>query len=287
MRTFLFFSLSLLLLCSCQDYGKLEKKGDLDRSLAEISGLAVFSNDSLIYTATDHGNPNSIYGLNPSGNIIREITISNAPNEDWEDLTKDSNGTLYISDTGNNENDREDQFIYIIPNFANLAQQRESLKAQKITFTLSDQENYPPSLKNLYFDLEALIYKDDNLYMFTRNRSRNFDGITKVYKLPALPGTFEAELIDEYYVCDDLNTCAITGADISADGSKIALLTTNKVLILSDFDGERFFSGNIKTYDLGYNSQKEGVSFKNDSTLYLVDERRAQTGGNFYEFSLD
>ena len=275
-----------LFFISCQDYGQLEMKGSLERRLAEVSGLALFEGDTLIYTATDHGNPNIIYGLDTSGNIVRELKISNAPNEDWEDLANDAEGTLYISDTGNNENDREDQFIYIIRNFNELPHDATSATAERLTFTLSDQEDYPPDLKNLNFDIESLIYKEEYLYLFTRNRSRNFDGVTKVYKLPALPGNFEAELIDEYYVCDDLNTCAITGAAISSDGKTIALLTTNKVLLLSNFKEEKFFSGDITTYETGYNSQKEGVAFKNDSTLYLVDERRAQTGGNLYEFSL-
>mgnify|MGYP000044099926 FL=1 len=112
MLRFLIGASFALFLISCQDYGQLEMKGSLERTLAEVSGLALFEGDTLIYTATDHGNPNIIYGLDTSGNIVRELKISNAPNEDWEDLANDAKGTLYISDTGNNENDREDQFIY-------------------------------------------------------------------------------------------------------------------------------------------------------------------------------
>ena len=285
-KTIFYFAL-ILSICSCQDYGNLDKKGGLARNLAEVSGLALFENDTLIYTATDHGNPNHIYGLDGSGNIQREIVISNAPNEDWEDLTTDPKGTLYISDTGNNENEREDQFIYIIQNFASLAASRDTLQAKRITFKLSDQKDYPPDLNNLNFDIAALLYKDENLYMFTRNRSRHFDGITKVYKLPARPGNYQAQLIDQYFVCDDLNTCAITGVTMSPKGDRIALLTSDKVIMLSQFEGENFFSGKIETYDLDYTSPKEGIAFKNDSTLYIVDERRAQTGGNLYEYSLN
>lgn len=281
-----FYLTLFFIVCSCQDYGNLNKKGGLTRDLAEISGLAVFQNDSLIYTAADHGNPNHIYGLDADGNIQREIVIANAPNEDWEDLTTDSEGTLYISDTGNNENEREDQFIYIVENFARRAATSDTLNAKRLTFTLSDQKDYPPDLNNLNFDIEALLHYDGNLYMFTRNRSRNFDGVTKVYKLPAQRGNYVAQLIDEYTVCDDLNACAITGAALSPDGSKIALLTSDKVLLLSNFKGEKFFSGSIETFELGYSSPKEGIAFKNATTLYLVDERRAQTGGNLYEFSL-
>ena len=274
--------------CSCQDYGELKKIGSLKtRSLAEISGIVTFKGDSLIYAIADHSNPNFIYGLDKTGEIQREIVVANAPNEDWEDLASDDMGNLYISDTGNNENDRKDQFIYIIKDFKNSVKKTDTLTASKIAFTLSDQKEYPPSLKELNFDIEALIYKDNYLYMFTRNRSRNFNGLTKLYKLPAREGTYEAQLLDSYTVCDDINTCAITGAALSPDGKIIILLTSDKILKLTNFTGEQFFSGDVTNLPFGYRSSKEGVTFKDDSTLYIVDEIRAQTGGNIYEFKLN
>ena len=45
--------------------------------------------------------------------------------------------------------------------------------------------------------------------------------------------------------------------------------------------------GNIHTIDLEHTSQKEGVTFKEDNTLYITDERRKKTGGNLYEFTLE
>ncbi len=281
------FALCILAsLIGCQDFGELNKIGSLTRSLSEVSGIATFNNDSLIYAIADHGNPNTIYGINTRGKVMREIIIKNAPNEDWEDLATDYDGNLYISDTGNNENDRADQFIYILDDFKNSISKADTLNASKITFTLSDQVNYPPNLSDLNFDIEALIYKESYLYMFTRNRSRNFDGVTKVYKLPARPGDFEAQLIDSYTVCDNLETCAVTGASLSPSGKTLILLTADKVLKFTGFEDEKFFSGYVQSIPFGNTSLKEGVTFKNDSILYVVDEIRAQTGGNLYEFNL-
>ncbi|WP_028375890.1 hypothetical protein [Leeuwenhoekiella sp. MAR_2009_132] len=283
---YILVTLLLVSFTSCQNYGELTKIGSLTRDLAEVSGIATFSNDSLIYAIADHGNPNSIYGITKTGEIRREIVIKNAPNEDWEDLATDYAGNLYISDTGNNENDRKDQFIYILDNFKNSIKNSDTLSASKIVFTLSDQKEYPPNLRDLNFDIEALIYKDAYLYMFTRNRSRNFDGITKLYKLPAREGAYEAQLIAKYTVCDNLETCAITGAALSPNGKTLILLTSSKVIKFSGFKNDNFFSGYVESIPFGNTSRKEGVTFKNDSTLYVVDEIRAQTGGNLYEFNL-
>ena len=271
----------------CKNFGKLTLEGNLTRSLAEASGIATFQGDSLIYAIADHGNPNHIYGIDSTGYITREIIVKNAPNKDWEDLATNRKGTLYISDTGNNDNDRKKQFIYILDDFTNSIDEIDTITARKITFTLSDQKKYPPDLKDWNFDIEALAYKDEYLFLFTRNRSRAFDGITKLYKLPALEGTFEAQLLDTYYVCDDLSTCAITAADIAPDGKTLVLLTSDKLITFTDFQGDQFFSGKVKSLPFDNKSQKEGVAFKNDSIVYIVDERRAQTGGNLYTFKID
>jgi hypothetical protein len=52
----------------------------------------------------EDSNANKIYGLNPKGKLEKSITIQNAENIDWEEITKDKEGNLYIGDFGNNEN---------------------------------------------------------------------------------------------------------------------------------------------------------------------------------------
>jgi uncharacterized protein YdgA (DUF945 family) len=61
----------------------------------------------LLWVIEDSGNANKIYGLNQTRkNItIRMLKI------DWEEITKDKEGNLYIGDFGNNEN-KEDLCIY-------------------------------------------------------------------------------------------------------------------------------------------------------------------------------
>ena len=282
-----FFGLIFLLILGCQDYGNIDKKANLSRSLAEISGIASFENNPLIYAIADHGNPNNVFVIDSTGFIAQQIVIANATNEDWEDVATDRKSRLFIGDFGNNENDRKEQAIYTIDNFPSFKKEIDTAFAKKTTFTLSDQENYPPSLKDRNYDIEAFIYKDESLYLFTRNRSRNFDGTTKVYKLPAKEGSYVAQLITSYKICGDEKDCFVTGATLAPDGETVLLLTYNKIFRLTGYTGDKFFTGKIEQFNMDYSSQKEGICYKNNHSVYLADERRAQKGGNLYSYEIN
>src|SRR5690606_37593404 len=114
-------------------------------------------------------------------------------NIDWEELTKDSDNNLYIGDFGNNDNERKNLVIYKI-SVVNRVQDKE-VKAEKISFEYPEQKDFPPKKKHRYFDAEAFFYRDGYFYLFTKNRSKPFDGICFLYKIPAIPGHHKAERI--------------------------------------------------------------------------------------------
>lgn len=61
----------------------------------------------------------------------------NAPNTDWEDLTMDDKGNLYIADVGNNLNERKD--LCVLKLNANSAFQSDSINVEKIYFSYAGQ----------------------------------------------------------------------------------------------------------------------------------------------------
>ena len=275
----------LLAFASCQDYGNMDKKTTLSRDLAEVSGIAVYKGSPTLYVITDHANPNIIYGLDTDGNIVQQILVANASNEDWEDLTTDGKNRLFIGDFGNNDNKRRDQTIYTIKNIENYKHKKDTAYATKTTFTLADQRNYPAKLDNRNFDIEAFIYREGYFYFFTHNRERkNFDGMLKVYKIPAKEGNFKASPIASYTLCDDDINCAVTSAVLSEDGKTLLLLTYNTIYKLTRFTDDDFFGGTMKRFSLGHSSKKEAIAFKDSTTVFIADERRAQSGGNLYEY---
>jgi len=275
-----FFFLTVFFSCQKKGDSNLLLINDLPDSLSEISGITSFDGSPHLYAINDSGNEQVLYKIDSTGKTMQEYKVPNSVNIDWEDLAYDQK-TLFIGDFGNNKNDRKDLSIYKVSNLDS-----ENLDVRKVMFYLEDQKKFPPGKKKRNFDIEAFIYRKGYFYLFTKNRSSKFDGTTKVYKVSATEGKQVARLVTSYATCSDYHDCFITGAAINNNGSKIALLTYNKVFILEKFKGDQLFKGTISKLKLNHYSQKEGICFKNDSTLYIVDEKRKGTNSRLYELSI-
>ncbi|MDR9457479.1 MAG: hypothetical protein RI572_08720 [Salegentibacter sp.] len=276
--------LAIFLLWSCEDYGQLKKIQHLPATLKEVSGMEKFPKSDLIWMINDSGNKNILYGLKPGNSTLKTIAITNAENKDWEDLARDTTGNLYIGDFGNNRNKREDLVIYKVKNPEGNTSGKTT--ATKIIFDLEDQTEYPPKRKNRNFDIEAFVHLNGNLYLFTKNRSSKSNGVSKIYRLTDQPGESTAKLIGEFQSCKK-KSCWITGAAVSPDRKRLALLTNKSVHIISDFKDDNFTTGKTTHLEFGHNSQKESIIFKDDSTIYVADEQTGAFGRNLYEFSLN
>jgi hypothetical protein len=272
---------SFLLLLSCQNFGQLILITDLPKDLKEVSGTEIVPKSDLIWMVNDSGNKPVLFGLNFRGEILKEIDIR-AKNNDWEDLASDENGTIYIGDFGNNSNKRKNLSIIIVEQ--NELDEKKA-EVDEIEFEYPNQTAFPPKNKNKYFDTEAFFYFKSALYLLTKSRVEGNYGKTTLYKIPAKKGKYTAEIVDEFESCKDLG-CWITSADISPNRKKVVLLSQKKVLIFSDFKEDKFLSGKVTTINLIHHSQKESITFKDDHTLLITDERANGVGGNLYELKI-
>jgi hypothetical protein len=283
MKQFIFLPAIVLLLSSCSgnSQDKLKVLGDL--SLKEVSGLEYIKNSEL-WGLEDSGNKNKIYRFDETGNIIHEIKITDTKNNDWESVTADGEGNLYIGDFGNNKNDRKNLAIYKINN-TDLGEANAAPSAV-ITFYYPEQTEFPPKKRQLIFDCESFLEYKGNFYLFTKNRSTGFDGTFQVYKVPNKAGNHAAKLLGTLKSCNIFNKCAITDADISPDGTMIVLLSGDKIWELTNFSENSFAKASMKMISLNGFSQKESVCFKDAKTLFIADEKDKNTGGKLYEFKL-
>jgi hypothetical protein len=272
---------SLFLFLSCQNYGQLTLIADLPNDLKEVSGTEIAPKSELIWMVNDGGNKPVLFGLNSKGNIIKEIKIR-AKNHDWEDLASDDKGTIYIGDFGNNSNKRKNLSIIIVEQNE---LDEEKAEVDEIAFKYPNQFEFPPKNKNKYFDTEAFFYFKSALYLLTKSRVAGNYGKTTLYKIPAKKGKYTAEIVAKFESCKE-RECRITSADISPNGKKVVLLSQKKILIFSDFKDDQFFSGNATTINLRYRSQKESITFKDDHTVLITDEKAHGTGGHLYALKL-
>jgi len=276
------FFLLIVLITSCST-GKLEVIADLPSILKEASGTEITRNSDFIWLLNDGGNKPQLFGVDTLGTIKKQLDI-NAKNTDWEDLTSDKEGNLYIADFGNNASSRKDLSILKIK--SSDLKSDSIINVERIEFKYPNQKKFPPKKKQLYFDSEALIHYNDSLYIFTKSRVKSDYGKTNLYKIPAVPGKQTAQYISSYTTCNNMD-CWITSADISADAKKIVLLTHKSAWVFTDFKGDNFFNGTATELSFDHESQKEGVCFKDANTLYIADERSHGSGGNMYEFKLN
>ena len=85
----------LFIIGSCKDVGELEVKVKLPEILEEVSGIQYSQKEDAFWMLNDSGNSPSLYLVSEQGELLRNLQI-NAENTDWEDITKDQQGNIYI-----------------------------------------------------------------------------------------------------------------------------------------------------------------------------------------------
>jgi len=95
-------------------------------ALREASGLvASHRYAGVLWAHNDSGDQPRLFAFRRDGVAVlpnrvtdparyRGITIDNARNYDWEDITIDPEGRLYIGDIGNNDSARRNLAIYVV-----------------------------------------------------------------------------------------------------------------------------------------------------------------------------
>lgn len=270
----------------CQrDSSIIKEEYALPKHLKEVSGIVFTNSSQLSWVLEDSGNANKIYGLNNKGILEKSITIAQTQNIDWEDITKDSKDNLYIGDFGNNANERKDLAIYKIDKDS--LNNESVIPSYKISFVYPEQTQFPPKKTKLLYDVEAFIEYKNNFYLFTKNRSKGFDGTILLYKVPNKAGFYQAQLLGQFKAEGDYQNAAITSASISPDGKKVVLLSHSQLWIFQNFTSDNFFLGKVNRVSLNHFSQKEAICFKDNKTLLMADEKTKKIGGKVYQLDVN
>lgn len=220
----------------------------------------------LFWTLNDSGDYARIFAINSRGEAVRPSWIKNykgikiydAYNRDWECLTEDDRGYLYIFDAGNNFNYRRDLAFYKLTE-PNPSLSDETGIIAKYPFRYPDQTAFPPSEENLNFDAEACYFDSGALYLISKNRGL---GKARIYKFSAFRPS--EENVPEISASFDFEGM-VTDAAVSPDGRQLAVLTYDYIWLFEKKDGN-FFSGRSwkKKINLG---QCEGIAFEGEKLL--------------------
>lgn len=280
MKKYLIFFLVIL---SCkQDYGNLTYVAKLPKLMEEVSGIQYDPSREAFWMLNDSGNSPSIYLVTEQGKILKEIKL-NADNIDFEDISQDKEGNLYVGNFGNNFNNRKD--LQILKISKEDLEKGEEIEVRKTFFSLPEQTEFPP--KKMYYDMEGFFEWNGFFYLFTKSRVKKQIGRTFLYRIPNKEGAFQAERISDFTTCKGKG-CWITGADISDDGKIVALLNHKSAWVFTNFKNDDFFSGDAKKFKFKHNSQKESITFKSSNEIYLADEDESgfNKGRNLYSLEI-
>lgn len=271
MNRLLHFGLVFFVLTACSKYTITTYK--LPKELREISGLSSF-NDSVLIAHNDGGNEPLLFFLTKKGKIIHSCTLPNVKNIDWEDITIDPKGIIYIADVGNNLNNRTD--LSIVKVDGNLAIKQDTCSAEVIHLSYAKQTSFPPKRDALNFDCEAIAWRNDSLFLVTKPRNIPWIGFADLYAIPTIKGKYTLQPIDSLMIgSTGWKKDAPTALEIN--GNKALLLTYNRMIFIEIISGKwkqksSFVFNNI--------SQKEAITM-DAKAIYIAAEKHRILGGPF------
>lgn len=255
---------------------------ELAGPLFESSGLLIV--DGQVWTHGDSGNPNKLYRVDPSsGAILRELTLANASNVDWEEVSSDEQW-VYVGDIGNNYGNRTDLRIYRFPLEQLLDPAITSVLVDTIGFAFADQSNFTPIALGTNWDCEAFIAHGDSLYLFTKNWA---DLRSYVYALPAEPGMHMAQRRDTLE-----SMGLITGAALDRDRDVLVLLGYDLLMHpfvwrFSGYSGTDFFGGLAQYHTLALAAaQTEGIAWVAPDTVFFTNEAEDSGSARLWRLAL-
>lgn len=261
---------------------QFQKAFTLTDSLEEVSGMA--TDGTYIWMLNDSGNEPLLFEY--SGRSFLGAYRIEAENRDWEALTMDLEGNLYLCDIGNNQNDLPKRQIYRI--------RKQDIDHQFGTITpdtlhISIKEPFPIAKYHRDYDWESAIYYRGALHTFSKNRCDPYDEKVIHFELNSIDSnSCFAKPIDTTNVRGFLKELVwITDACLSKDRRHLFLLTPTKIIGFLDFPTSRFFDGYRVDLPFLHLSQKESIAPWNDTILLIADEiHPTYFGGNMYEYNL-
>lgn len=257
----------------------ITKRHMLPEKLQETSGIVKYK--GLIWTFNDSGGKPEICGFNLNGDSIEQtITLNTAINNDWEDIAQDKD-YIYVGDFGNNQGMRDSMVIYKLPKSSIPKKGDISVTPEIIVFTYPDYQPVKIPVSLSAFDCEAMIVKDDNVLLFTKDWTT---GTSTIYSLPKLTGKYTARKLGT------LNTEGlVTGADYK--GNKLILIgyssmvpfiiqyTVTDFNKIADSQGKRLVITDLSTY------QTEGICY--DDAGIVISSEKTRSPAQIIELKLN
>ena len=190
-----------------------------DSRIKESSGLSISSaHDDLAYTINDAGNAPIVFAIKVStGDVVGTTRVEGGDIKDTESIAIDGDGTMWLADLGDNDEERDDVALYAFP------------EPGPGDHTVTGKR-YPVSYENGPVDVEAFLVHPKTGAKFLASKNKKDPGI--VFALPKKLSETGPN------VATDLGKPVpedVSDGTFTIDGSQ-ALLRTRKEVFLVDPD---------------------------------------------------
>lgn len=226
-------------------------------SIKESSGVITCGYDTNLFWTHNDGARPVLYAIDKTGQTHAQFVITGVALIDWEDIARDDAGNLYIGDIGNNDARRAILAVYRI---------KEPDPAKK-SGAVNVDRSWRIAFADKPFDCESLfIWKGDayviskvfndaqaEIYKFNLNDTNNPITLRFVARLPV--------------------KSPVTGADISPDGSLLAMTAKNGVYSFQ-INGDVSAAATVKPHHVKFkNEHIEGCCFTPQGLLVTSEDR--------------
>ncbi len=257
-------------------YQRAELLGTItDKRLTEISGITASRRaDNVWWVHNDSGDLPRIFAVNSKGDVIGEVRVVGAINEDWEDIASgpaaDLSPALYIADIGDNFLKRDFVVIYRVqePDLSREGGSSETAAAEPFQFRYPDRRH----------NAEALIVDpaSGRMYVITKTDS----GGCQVFRSPlplklGEPMTFEVVKGAGDAVIAPWRK--VTGATTAPDGSRVVIRTYFSAFELrrpTSKEFESLFSAAIEPIILPLEQQGEAIGYSRDGRSLVTTSEK-------------
>ena len=242
----------------------------------EVSGIVPSRQWPGVYWVhNDSGDETRIYPVDRQGKLFKSarktdpagVLIGGVINSDWEAIALDASGHVIVADVGNNSNGRRDLALHYVVEPEPTAGFSGVLRSIFVRYP--EQKTWPAAKDDFNYDCEGVFTRGDTVYFVTKRRS---DSLTRLYRLDSP----KDGVVNDLTPIGDFDVRGrATGADASADGRRLVVLTYGAIWLFeaATSGSDDWFGGHV--YWLPFTGVKgaEGVCFDGpDSVLIAAEE---------------
>ena len=244
---------------SCKGAADVVQLGKIDNpKITESSGVVASRHyTNVFWTHNDGGKSETLFGITRQGKTLAEFKVLGAKIDDWEDIAIDSEKHLYISDTGDNDAKRKRVTVFRVD------EPDPSVPGGSVRATHKWHLHWP----NGPVDCESLFIYGTNGYLVTKVRN---DRRAEVYRFRL--DAIESQTLE--FVAKLTIDSPVTGADISANGAAVALVSSTGAFVYR-IDGDISKLARVLPYHTRFkNDSMEACTFVPDGLLATTESRQ-------------